>query len=550
MSLTIITILCISITSVVGIFIGSLKFKGIGFGVGGVLFAGLFSGYLLDRFAVILNPEVLAFLKEFGLILFIYSMGLTVGPNIFASLRKNGLTLNLISLAVVTLGVVIAVFIFKFGHVSLPELIGLYSGAVTSTPALGSGQQMLAEVGEKTSAIEASGFTYALAYPFAIISGILVFVLLKVLFRVKITDEVAAYETQKADNDPHMQGFNVLVNNPSFDGLEIGKFLKMMHYTMTISRMKRGDEYIIPHEHIKLQMGDILLIFGPRKIFQEISFLFRLEPELDLMEESARQIQSQTLLLTNYRRVGKPLKKILGDTRHHWVISRVIRNGISLSPTPELKLAYADQVVVVGKKEETKALIKYLGNDQETANDTRFIQFFLGMILGILVGLIPFHIPGIEIPLKLGTSGGPLIVAMLLSYRGSWGRIVFYTPPQVLKAFKFFGILLFLAVVGISSGPGFFRLISGPAGLRFVGLGILITALPLFIVGTFVRLTKKMDYLTLCGALSGCISSLPTMTFVANMSNADAPAIGYATVYPVTIALRVISAQVLALMLF
>ena len=550
MSLTVITILCISVTSVVGIFIGSLKFRGIGLGVGGVLFAGLFSGYFLERFSVTLNPEVLAFLKEFGLILFIYSMGLTVGPNIFTSLRKNGLTLNLISLTVVGLGSFLAVLIFKFGRFSLSELVGLYSGAVTSTPALGSGQQMLAELGEQASNIEKSGFAYAITYPFTILSGILVFILLKVIFRIKITDEVADYEAKKADDDPHMQGFNVLVDNPSFDGLEIGDFLKMMHYTMTISRMKRGNEYIIPHAHIKLQKGDVLLIFGPRKIFQEISFLFRLAPDQDLMEESAKQIQSQTLLLTNPRRVGKPLKKILGDTRHHWVISRVIRNGISLSPTPDLKLAYADQVVVVGKKEETKTLIKYLGNNQESVNDMRFIPFFLGMTLGILVGLIPFHIPGIDIPLKLGTSGGPLIVGLLLSYRGSWGRIVFYTPHSVLKAFNFLGILMFLAVVGIAAGPGFVRLICRPEGLYFIGAGVLITSLPLLTVGVFMRLTKKMNYLTLCGALAGCITSLPTMTFVSNMSNSNAPTIGYATVYPVTLALRVISAQVLVLMLF
>lgn len=550
MSLTVLTILCISITSCIGIFIGSLKFRGIGLGVGGVLFAGLLSGYLLERYTIILNPEVLTFLKEFGLILFLYSMGLTVGPNIFSSLRKNGLILNLISLAVVSSGTLCAVLIFKFSKISLPEIIGLYAGSVTSTPALGTGQQILAELGEKADLIEKSGFTYAIAYPFAIIGSILVFVLLKVLFRVKITDEVAAYETEKIDNDPHMQGFNVLVNNPSFDGLEIGNFLKMMHYTMTISRMKRGDEYIIPHEHIKLKMGDILLIFGPRKIFQEISFLFKTDPDRDLMEESAKQIQSQKLLLTNPLCVGKPLKNILGDSKRHWVISRVIRNGISLSPTPDLKLAYADQVVVVGKKEETKILIRYLGNDQERANDTRFIPYFLGMILGILVGLIPFHIPGIEIPLKLGTSGGPLIIAMILSYRGSLGRIVFYTPAHVLNAFKFLGLLLFLAVVGLASGPGFVKLISSTEGLYFVGLGLMITTLPLLIVGIFVRSTKKMNYLTLCGALSGCITSLPSMTFVGNMSNTNAAAIGYATVYPVTIALRVISAQVLALMLF
>lgn len=550
MSLTVLTILCICITCCVGIFIGSLKIRGIGLGVGGVLFAGLFAGWLLEKYAVYIPADVLAFLKEFGLIMYLYSMGLAVGPNIFAALRKNGMVLNLMSLGVTGLGALITFLIFKFGNISLPEVLGLYSGAVTSTPALGAAQQILGELGVKQELIEQSGFTYAIGYPFGIISCIIVFILLKVIFRVKITDEVAKYEAEKVDDDPHMQGFNVLVNNPSFDGLEIGDFLKMIHYTMTISRMKRGDEYIVPHENIKLQMGDILLIFGPRKIFQEISFLFKMDPERDLMEESAKQIQSQTLLVTNPARIGKPLKKILGDKRHHWVISRVIRNGISNSPTPDFKLAFADQVVVVGKKEDTKTLIRYLGNDQERANDTRFIPYFLGMIAGILVGLIPLHIPGIDIPIKLGTSGAPLIVAAVLSCRGSVGGIIFYTPSYVLNAFRFLGLLLFLTVVGLSSGPGFFRLLSGTQGLYFIVLGILITSLPMLIVGIVVRLTKKMDYLSLCGGLSGCNTCVPSMTFVANMSNTNAPAIGYATAYPVTIALRVISAQMLALMLF
>lgn len=549
MSITIITILCICITCCVGIFIGSLKFRGIGLGVGGVLFAGLFAGWLLDKYAVFIPADVLAFLKEFGLIMYLYSMGLAVGPNIFQALRKNGMILNAMSLGVTALGALLACLVFKFGKITLPEVLGLYAGSVTSTPALGAAQQILGELGFKTSEITQSGFAYAIGYPVGIVSCITVFILLKLIFRVKITDEVAKYESSKAGSDPHMQGFNVLVNNPSFDGLEIGDFLKMIHYTMTISRMKRGDEYIVPHEHIKLQMGDILLIFGPRKIFQEVSFLFKMDPDHDLMEESAKQIQSQNLLVTNQRCVGKPLKKVLGDKRHHWVISRVIRNGISLPPTPDLKLAFADQVVVVGKQADTTALIRYLGNDQARANDTRFIPYFLGMIAGILLGLVPLHIPGIDAPIKLGTSGGPLIVAVILSCRGSVGNIIFYTPAYVLNAFRFLGLLLFLTVVGLASGPGFVRLIAGTQGLYFIAMGILITSLPMLIVGCVVRITKKMDYLSLCGGLSGCNTCVPSMTFVANMSNTDAPAIGYATAYPVTIALRVISAQVLALML-
>lgn len=549
MSITIITILCICITCCVGIFIGSLKFRGIGLGVGGVLFAGLFAGWMLDKYAVHIPADVLAFLKEFGLIMYLYSMGLAVGPNIFQALRKNGMILNAMSLGVTALGALLTFAVFKFGRISLPEVLGLYAGSVTSTPALGAAQQILGELGFDAAQITQSGFAYAIGYPVGIVSCITVFILLKLIFRVKITDEVAKYEASKAGNDPHMQGFNVLVNNPGFDGLEIGDFLKMIHYSMTISRMKRGDEYIVPHEHTKLQMGDILLIFGPRKIFQEVSFLFKMDPDHDLMEESAKQIQSQNLLVTNQKCVGKPLKKVLGDKRHHWVISRVIRNGISLPPTPDLKLAFADQVVVVGKQADTAALIRYLGNNQARANDTRFIPYFLGMIAGILLGLVPLHIPGIDAPIKLGTSGGPLIVAVILSCRGSVGNIIFYTPAYVLNAFRFLGLLLFLTVVGLASGPGFVRLVAGTQGLYFIGMGILITSIPMLVVGIVTRMTKKMDYLSLCGGLSGCNTCVPSMTFVANMANTDAPAIGYATAYPVTIALRVISAQVLALML-
>ncbi len=549
MSLTIITILCLCITSFCGIFLGSLKIKGVSIGMGGVLFAGLIAGHFLSGRGTVLNADVLAFMREFGLILFIYSMGLSVGPGIFASLRKNGLVLNLIALSVVVLGSLTAVAVYKISGISLSETLGLYSGAVTSTPALGAAQQILGELGFPAQDIAKSGLAYALAYPFSILSSIMVFILIKFLCRVNVGDEVASYEYRKAQDNPQMEAFNVVVNNPNFNGIEIAHFLRMIHYVMAVSRMKRGDEYLVPHENMKLQVGDVLLLFGPKSYFETVSMLFQVDPQRDLMQESASKIQSQTLRVTKPSRVGKPLRKIMGHARHHWVISRVIRNGISLSPLPDLKLAYGDSVVVVGKSVDVLPLVRYLGNSREALDTTRFIPFFIGMMLGILIGLIPFRLPGIDTPLTLGASGGPLVTALMLSYRGSLGRIIFYTPPTVLKAFKDFGIILFLAVVGLSSGAGFFSLIASSAGVSLIGMGILITALPLLCVGLFMKLYKKMNYLTLCGALSGCVTSLPSLTFVSNLSGTDAAALGYATVYPLTLALRIIAAQLIALLL-
>ncbi|MGN0904786.1 MAG: putative transporter [Alphaproteobacteria bacterium] len=550
MSLAVLTILCLSVTSFAGIFLGGLKVRGISLGAGGVLFAGLVVGHFLNVRETVLNPEVLAFIREFGLVLFIYSMGLSVGPSIFASLRKNGLILNMTALCVVFVGSVIAMLIYRWGGVSLPETLGLYSGAVTSTPALGAAQQILGELGVHGDEIAKSGLAYAIAYPFTILSSIIVFILLRAAFRVNIADEVAAYEYQKAQDNPQMEAFNVVVNNPNFNGIEIGHFLKMVHYAMAVSRMKRGDEYIVPHEHTKIQVGDILLLFGPKTYFSTISLLFQVDPQRDLMVESASKIQSQTILVTRPSRVGKPLQKIMGHSRHHWVISRVIRNGISLSPQPDLRLAYGDAVVVVGKAVNVLPLVRYLGNSAEAMNTTRFVPFFIGLMLGILIGLIPFYIPGVGVPLKLGAAGGPLVTALLLSYRGSLGHIIFYTPQNVLKAFKELGLILFLAVVGISSGAGFFSLIGSGEGVFLIGMGILITTVPLFLVGAYMRIFKKMNYLTLCGALSGCITSLPSLTFISNMSGTDAAALGYATVYPLTLALRIAAVQAIALLLF
>ena len=549
MSPTVLTILSLCVTSFAGFLLGGAKFKGISLGVGGVLFAGLITGHFLDVRGIVLNAEVLAFVREFGLILFIYSMGLQIGPNVFSAFRKNGWTLNALALAVVLLGCITAIVIFKVSGVDLPTILGLVSGAVTNTPSLASGQQILTELGFKAKDLAQTSLAYALAYPFAILGSLFVYVTLRFVLRVNVADEVTSYEFQKAQDNPQMEAFNVVVNNPNFNNIEIGYFSKMVNHAVVVSRMKRGNEFIVPNERTKMQVGDVLLLFGPKTYFSTISLLFQLDPEQDLMVESADQIHSTGILVTRPSRVGIPLKKIMGGERHHWVISRIIRHGISLPAQPDLKLAFGDEVIVVGRSVNVLPLVRFLGNSSLAMNLMRFVPFFVGMTLGILVGLIPIHISGISMPLRLGTAGGPLIVALLLSYRGSLGRLIFYMPPIAIGALKDFGIIMFLAVVGIASGGAFFKTVQDGQGVTLIGYGFLITVLPLLIVGIAARVFLKMNYLTLCGALSGSITNLPGLTFVNNMSDSDAAVLGYATVYPLTTCLRIIAAQILALLL-
>ncbi len=549
MSPTVVTIICLCLASFVGLCLGSLKIKGIGIGVAGVLFAGLIMGHFLPRMNIVLDGNVLAFLKEFGLVLFIYGLGLAVGPNIFSALKRDGAAMNATAAVVVLIGAGLTALLYKTGLMNLPQALGLYAGAVTNTPALGAGQQILSELGFKAEQINETSVTYALSYPFTIIAGIIVFIILKAVFRVNITNEVAAYEYRKAEENPHMEGFNVVVNNPNFNGIPIGHFLKMIHYSMAVSRMKRGDEYLVPNESTTLQVGDILLLFGPRSFFSTISMLFQVDQNRNLEKESEHQIQSTSVIVSKTSKVGKPLKNIMGNSRRHWVISRVIRNGISHSPTPDFKLAFGDKVICVGKGVDVLPLVRYLGNSREALRATRFVPFFIGLLIGILIGQIPFNVPGVSAPIRLGTSGGPLITALLLSYRGSLGRIVFYTPSVVLHAFKDFGLILFLAAVGIASGAGFFDLIASAQGAMFIGFGILISVIPMLIVGFYMRARKKMNYLTLCGTLSGSMSNTSMLTFILNMSNADASTLGYSCVYPITLFLRILTAQMLGIWL-
>ena len=549
MSPTILTILCLTVTSFSGFLLGNFKIKGIGLGVGGVLFAGLIGGHFLDKSQIFLNSDVLSFIREFGLILFIYSMGLQIGPNVFASFKKNGWRMNGLAFLVVVTGTVTAVIIFKCTDIKLPILLGLMSGAVTNTPSLASSQQVLTELGFGIEALAQTSLAYALAYPFTVIGALFVYILLKVVMRVKVEDEVTSYEFKKAQDNPQMEAFNVVVNNPNFNNIEIGHFAKMVNNAVVVSRMKRGDEYIVPNPQTKMRVGDVLLLFGPKTYFSTVSLLFQLDPEHDLMVESADQIQSTTIRVTRPSRVGLPLKKIMGDERHQWVISRVIRHGVSLPAQPDLELAFGDSVIAVGRTVNVLPLVRFLGNSSAAMNLMRFVPFFVGMTLGIFVGMIPIHIPGVSMPLRLGTSGGPLLVALLLSYRGSLGRLIFYMPPLAVGALKDFGIIMFLAVVGLSSGAAFFKSLQDGQGLMLIGYGLIITIVPLIIAAFYARIVLKMNYLSLCGTLSGSITNLSALSFINSLSTTDAGVLGYATVYPLVTGLRIVSAQLLALLL-
>lgn len=552
MSAIALIVLCLSVASFAGLALGHLKIRGVSLGIGGVLFAGLAVGHFLSVWNITLNSEVMHFIREFGLILFVYMIGLQVGPDFFPSLRKDGFLLNIFALAVVFSGAFIAVLLFKTTGLELPAVLGLFAGAVTNTPALGSAQQILTDLNAAGNSFDVplTSMAYAMAYPLGIGGILFTIVFMRVVLKINISDEVEAYEARKSSRRPEVGGIDLIVCNPDCQGVEIGRFSELFHQGVVVSRMKRGDQYIVPHLRTKLQAGDIIHLVGPVTYFPTLQELFRGEKTGSLIVDSAAEINAHKLLVTNPALLGAPLKMIMGRDGRDWVISRVTRAGRSLPASPELRLAFGDEVTAVARPSDVLPLVRLVGNDAHELNKIRLVPLFIGIALGVLLGSLSFFIAGVSVPVKLGLAGGPLIVALLLSARGYIGNVVFYMPPVANSALRELGIVLFLAVVGISSGADFFKFLAHGDGLAWMGYGLLITLIPMLLAAFIARCIFNMNYLTISGMLAGTMTDPPALAFANGLSGCEAASLGYATVYPLTMCLRILAPQVMALMLF
>lgn len=538
-------VLALCLAAVFGLAIGNIRIKGVGLGIGGVLFAGIFLGHL----GIQGEPEVMEFLKEFGLILFVYTIGVQVGPGFFSSLRKAGLGLNAMAAAIVVLGVVVASAIHMIVGIPLPVVLGLFSGGVTNTPSLAAGQQMLSQMGAGAADLALPGLGYAVAYPFGI-AGILVsMAAVRFFFRINVDAEAEAYEQKKLLTTNQLETLNLRITNPNLDGLCLSDVPGVTELGVVVSRIMRDDRVEVPHPETTVHLGDIVLLVGPRSKLNEMRLILGEEAEVNLKTVEA-DIRWERVVVTNSRVLGKRVGELDLLKVHDVVISRVNRAGIELVPTGDLSLQFGDILTVIGRPEDIARASTKLGNSPKLLQQAQIMPIFIGIALGVLLGSIPVALPGLPAPVKLGLAGGPLIVALVLSRIGHVGPIVWFMPPSANHVLREIGIVLFLAVVGLRSGQHFFDVLLNGDGLMWMAWATLITLIPLIVVGVWARVVARENYLSICGLLAGSMTDPPALAFANAVAPSEAPSLAYATVYPLVMCLRILAPQIMVLALW
>jgi putative transport protein len=537
-------VILLGIAGAAGAALGKLALGGVRLGVAGVLFAGL----LLGHFGLTIEHHVLDFVREFGLILFVYTLGLQIGPGFLGSLRARGLLLNALAGAIVLVGTLLAAVWIGTGRLSTPAGAGLLSGATTNTPSLAAGQQALAQLGA-ADAEAVQGLAYAIAYPFGIVGIILTLLVIRVLFRVDVAAEVVAAEAAAAPQSPRPSTRNLEVRNPNLAGMALGKIPGLSAMQVVVSRIARGGKVEVARPDTPLHVGDILLAVGPERDLDELRIVVGAEVSFDLRAVPG-PITTRRLIVTQSHVLGKAIGELTTFTQHQVAITRVTRGGLELAPAPGFRLHFGDILLVVGEEGAIVAVAAEVGNSPKALEAPQPIPFFLGVALGVLVGSIPIALPGLPAAMRLGLAGGPLVVAIVLSRLAHTGPIVWHLPPSSNHMLREVGITMFLAAVGIKSGERFALVFASGEGLTWLGYGALITIVPILGVGLLARAWTKLNYAELCGLLAGSMTDPPALAFAQQTTESDVPAVAYATVYPMVMLLRVLCTQVLVFLLF
>jgi len=540
--------ICIlSVVAIVGLWIGNWRVYGVGLGIGGVLFGGIAVGHFAKQYGLVVNLHTLEFIREFGLILFVYTIGIQVGPGFFASLRTSGLKLNAFAALLVILGCIVAVILHKVWGIPLPVILGTYSGAVTNTPSLGAGQLMLTELGADANVMTLS---YAVAYPFGICGILLSMWLIRFIFRINVDSEARLYQQQSGLGHGNLHTMNVEVRNSNLNGLMLQEIPDLEEGEVVCSRLKRGDELMVPKPDTVVQLGDLLHLVGDKKSLKKVRLVIGEEVAASLSTQGT-ELRVERVVVTNEKVLGKTLGDLELKSKFDVVVSRLNRAGIELVPGSGSSLQFGDILNLVGRPESIESVAGLVGNAQHKLQQVQMLPVFLGIGLGVIVGSIPFYIPGFSAALKLGLAGGPLVVALILSRIGSIGKLYWFMPPSANLALREIGIVLFLSVVGLKSGGEFVSTLVDGDGLLWMACGAVITLLPLLVVGLLARIFGKMNYLSLCGLLAGSMTDPPALAFANAMHpTSDAAALSYATVYPMVMFLRIISPQLLVILLW
>jgi putative transport protein len=540
------TILIYAMVISLGVMLGSIKVYGVSLGVTWVLFAGIVAGH----FGLSVDAQILHFIREFGLILFVFSIGLQVGPAFFSSFKKDGMQMNLLAMAVVFLGVGTAIalhFIFA-ENISMAMMTGILSGAVTNTPGLGAAQEALRQLSEagQIADIPHIALGYAVAYPFGVVGAIFALILIRLFFRVDFDKEAAQFNIENTSAAEQPEHYTVKLTNHALFNRQLLDIKKLIGRKFIVSRLKRGDEYFIPQANTIILQDDILrIVSAPTE--QEAIIAFVGEITEEDWKNSEEHFVSRRIVITKDNVNGKTISSLRLRSDFGVNVTRVNRSGIDLLASPNLVLQVGDRVMVVGELSAIQKVESLLGNTLKRLNEPHIFTIFIGIFAGILLGSIPLSFSNIPMPVKLGLAGGPLIVAIIIGRFGYKLKLITYTTQSANLMLREIGITLFLASVGIGAGDKFVETVFSDNGLLWLLCGFLITVIPLLIVGIFARKIMKMNYFTIMGVLSGSSTNPPMLAYSNATANNDAPSVAYSTVYPLTMFLRILVAQMLIL---
>ena len=540
------SILLLSFVIAAGIQLGKIKVFGVSLGITLVLFVGI----ILGHFGFTINHNVIHFFKEFGLILFVYSVGMQVGPGFFSSFNQGGITLNMLACGIVFLGVLTAVILHYATGIPMPTMVGILSGAVTNTPGLGAAQQAFSDMHGVSDNTIALG--YAVAYPLGVIGIILSIILIKYIFRVSFDKENEQLNSEDSSHTNEAKPISLIVKNPAIFNKTVAELSNLLeHRDFVISRVWRDSnkQIEIASANTVLQENDKVFVITTETDAETIKTF--IGEEIDMERKQWIRMESQfinrRILITKPELNGKRLGQLKLRNLYGINITRINRAGVDLVAKPGLTLQVGDRVNVVGTETAVSNVEKVLGNSMKRLNEPNLITIFVGIALGIVLGSIPISFPGIPQPVKLGLAGGPLVVAILISRFGYHYKLITYTTQSANLMLREIGITLFLACVGISAGDGFVDTIVNNGGFAWIGYGFIITFVPLMIIGCIGRYFCKVNYFTLMGLIAGSTTDPPALAYSNATAGNDAPSVGYATVYPLTMFLRVLTAQLLIL---
>lgn len=526
-----------------GVLLGKIKIFGVSLGVTFVLFAGI----LMGHFGFTGEIHILHFIREFGLILFVFCIGLQVGPGFFSSFKKGGMTLNLLAVGIVVLNIAVALSIYFIanGRVELPMMVGILYGAVTNTPGLGAAQEALTQLNYSGPQI---ALGYACAYPLGVVGIIASIIAIRYIFRVNLSKEEEELSNRDSDlkHKPHMMSLEV--RNESIAGKTLLQVKDFLGRPFVCSRIRHDEHVSIPNHETIFNMNDQLFVVCSQEDAEAIKAFIGKETQVD-WEKQDMPMVSRRILITQSEINGKKLGSMHFRSLYGVNVTRINRSGMDLFADPNLVLQVGDRIMVVGQLDAIERVASAVGNSLKRLDHPNIVTIFIGIFLGILLGSLPIAFPGMPTPVKLGLAGGPLVVAILIGRFGHKLHLVTYTTQSANLMLREIGIVLFLASVGIEAGANFVHTVIEGDGLLYVGYGFLITIIPLLIIGTIARLHYKVNYFTLMGLIAGSNTDPPALAYANQASNNDAPSVGYSTVYPLTMFLRILAGQMILLLM-